>query len=204
MPVPSGSVLRTTANFTLFDGTLYQNVFHFLYEGVIGAGDAAVVTAMDTWITQLYVTLNSWTDNSTLADLHSVDIVEWNGTMWEVIQNVGTFVHTVGFADANPPMPNQISPFVTFKTERPKSVGRKFLFPGCEDGFNDALIVAGYLAQIVAWANLALTDVPIGGALDTIVPGIVRTDYDVFLPFVLAVVTDLCGTQRRRRRGYGA
>ena len=203
MTIVSGDVLRTTANFTLPDGTLYQNVYHHQRTGVGILTDSAHVIAIDTWLTALYTHIYATIRATTTADLCSVDRVAWDGSAWAVVENIGTFVHTFAPTGASEEMPNPTSPFVTFKTSRPGSVGRKFLFPMTETQFFEGILTGSTLTVIVAYADAVLTNIVVA-ALNDLVPGIPRTAVDVFLPFLIGVVTDVAGTQRRRRFGVGA
>lgn len=203
MTVVDGDVIRTTANFTLRDGSLYQNVYHHILEGTAPFGDATVVTALDTWLTSVYDAIRTHVTVTAVGNLCSVDKVAWDGAKWAVVSNLGTFVHTFVPVGAGDEMPNQVSPFVTFKTERPKSVGRKFLFPLLETSFTEGQLTSTVVAILVAYANLVLADVNLS-PLNDLVPGIPRTGADVFLVFLLAIVTNIAGTQRKRRLGAGA
>lgn len=203
MTVVDGDVLRTTANFTLPDGTLYQNVYHHKASLTAPFGDATVEAAIDAWLTATYAWLNALVRSTTVGDLCSIDEVSWSGTAWEITRNLGTFVHTFVPTGGAESMPNQMSPFVTFVTDRPKSVGRKFLFPMGENNYLEGVLAAATVTAIVNYANAALANVNLS-PLNDLLPGVTRVGFDVFLPFALAVVTNVAGTQRKRRLGVGA
>lgn len=204
MTLGVGDIVRTSVNFLLGNGVQYQNVYHHIFDGIGGISDAAVVLDIKAWAEAAYDELVSYTGNDVVEQLSSVDQVEWDGTKWEVVANIGSFTPTftpVGGVDVS--LPNQDSAFVTFKTSRPKSVGRKFLFPPQEPAQAAGIMVAGYVTAVVAYADLVVNDIVLDG-LNDLHPGIVRTAVDDFLVFTLGVVTDLTGSQRRRRPGYGA
>jgi len=203
MTIVAGDILRTTVNFSITGGTLYQNVFHHQRTGIGILSDAVHVQAIKDWAEAMYAEIEDRVKATVVEQLSFVDIVEFVGGVWTVTENIGTFVPVFTPIGTFDTLPNQCSPFVIFKTARPKSVGRKFLFPYTEFEQVDSILTASALAATVAWASDALNNIVIQ-VLDDLVPGIVRTGVDSFLTFTVAVVTDLIGTQRRRRIGEGA
>lgn len=196
-------IVRTTINFLLGNGVEYQNVFHHIFDGIGGVSDAAVTLDIAQWASWMYQEIESHMDENVVARLSFVDQVEFVEDEWKVISNIGTFTVTVTPIVSADMSANQISPFVTFKTSRPKSVGRKFLFPTPEGQQASGIIAEAMVTTITAWASDAVNDIEID-AFNVLHPGIVRTGVNQFLSFTVAIVTDLVGTQRRRRPGYGA
>ena len=203
MALGVGDIVRTTVNFLLPDGTQYQNVFHHIFDGTGGISDAAVVSDINDWVEAMYADIDDHVHDETLEQLCSVDQVEWAIDKWVVIANIGTFTPAFVPTQALDVCPNQVSAFVVFKTARPKSVGRKFLFPTLEADQDQGILTGGYIAALVGWADDAVNDITLD-VLNVLHPGIVRTGVNDFLVFTVAVVTNLVGTQRRRRPGYGA
>lgn len=205
MTIGLGDILRTSINFLLTDGTLYQNVYHHRRVGVGILSDAAHITALKDWAEAMYAEIDDDVAIGTLEQLSSVDRIDFVEGTWTVVENIGVFTPdftpTGSTASA---MPNQVSPFITFKTARPKTVGRKFLFPLTETQFDAGRLTAGTVTNIVAFADDAVNNVVISAPLDYLVPLVVRTGVDAFEDFTLAIVTNVVGTQRRRRFGYGA
>jgi hypothetical protein len=203
MTVSIGDIVRTTVNFALADGTQYQNVYHHKRGGVGDFSDAAVVTALELWAEAMYQELVSLVRSNVVEQLSYVDRVEWDVSEWVVVENIGTFTPLFVPVAATDAMPNQVSPFVVFKTARPRTVGRKFLFPLTEAAQDAGILTAGSVTAIVAYADDAVNDIILAPA-GTLVPGVPRTSVNDWQEFYVAVVTDLLGTQRRRRPGYGA
>ncbi len=206
MAILSGAILRTSVNFTLDDSTLYQNVYHHLR---IGPGllltDQDHIDALSAWAEAMYAEINAPASAGITEGLSTVDRVEFVDGEWTVTESIGTFVISWSpIGSSATAMPNQVSPFVTFRTGRPKTVGRKFLFPLIEASFTDGILHSGTVTEIVAYADDAVNDITVDAPLDFLVPGVVRTGVDDFQEFTVAIVTDLSGTQRRRRRGSGA
>lgn len=203
MALGVGDIVRTTINFLLPNGVEYQNVFHHIFDGIGGVSDAAVVADIKTWAETMYDEIVGDVKTGTLEQLSYVDQVEFVVDQWEVVANIGTFTPVFVPTSASEQSANQIAPFVVGKTARPKSVGRKFMFPTTESGQNAGVLAAGVLTNLVAWADDYVNDIVIDVAND-LHPGIIRAGVNDFLVFTMGVVTDLVGTQRRRRPGYGA
>lgn len=205
MSVLDGDVLRVTANFELGDGTQYQNVYHYTRDGTDPISDAAHIAAIKTALQDAYITLEVFVNNDVTAQLSFVDRVEFNEIVdeWRVVENIGTFTvvwSPDGVADS---LPFQSSPYVVFKTQRPKSVGKKFLFPFTEASQSGTILGGGPIAAIVAYAADILAAINLGGDA-TLGPVIVRTGIQTVLPLLVAVVNDVLGSQKRRRPGVGA
>ena len=203
MTVQNGDILKTTTPYTLNDGTIMQNVYHHQANFIDPLADGTVVAAIQTWLEDALDYLEVSVSSTVAVGLCSVDRVEWDGTKWEVVANVGTFAPSFTPTAATDPMPNQNSPYVVFKTARPKSTGKKKLFPFTETNFQGSTISAGLVASIVSYATDVLNNIVIGVA-HSLVPGVPRTTVEAFLEFTLAVVDNITGTQRSRKPGVGA
>lgn len=203
MALGVGDVLRTTCNFSLINGVQYQNVYHHIFDGIGGVSDAAVVADIKTWAESMYATLAGHVLIGTVEQLSSVDQVEWVVDQWKVVANIGTFTPVFTPTGTGGQCPNQVSAFVVLKTARPKTVGRKFTFPTLEGDQNLGIIDAPTIAALVSYASYVINDITIDVA-NVLHAGVPRTSVNNFELFYVGVVTDLLGTQRRRRPGYGA
>lgn len=203
MALGVGDIVRTSVNFLLPSGDQYQNVYHHIFDGIGGVSDAAVVLDIKAWAEAMYAEIDDHVKSATLEQLSFVDQVEWTGAAWEVVANIGTFTPAFVPTSADSVCPNQVSPFIVFKTSRPKSVGRKFLFPTLEPDQDQGILDAPTIAAIVAFADDAVNDIVVD-VVNALHPGIIRVGVNDFLAFQVAIVTDLLGTQRRRRPGEGA
>lgn len=203
MALGVGDIVRTVCNFQLEGGVQYQNVYHHIFDGVGGVSDAVVVADIKTWAELAYDELVGFVSLNVVEQLSFVDQVEWVTDEWVTVANIGTFTPAfvpVGVDDSSP---YQCSPFVTFKTSRPQSVGRKFLFPSLDPAQSMGIMTGAMVTAIVAYAAIIVNDLVLD-VLNTLHPGVPRTGVNDWLTFSSAVVTDLIGTQRRRRPGYGA
>lgn len=203
MALGVGDILRTSANFLLHSGDQYQNVYHHIFDGIGGVSDEVVTLAIKAWAQTAYGMLAAHTKSTAVAQLSFVDRVEWVLDGWEVVENIGTFTPLFIPSHVGDDCPNTVSAFVVFKTARPKTVGRKFLFPAPETGQVGGIMEADYVAAVVAYTAEVMGDIDIDVA-NVLHPGVVRTAVNDFLTFTVGIVTNLLGSQRRRRQGYGA
>lgn len=205
MAVVDGDVLRVTVNFELGDGTQYQNIYHYTRDGTDPYSDAVHVAAIETDIAAAYDELVAIVKNDITEQLCLVDRVEFNEIVdeWRVVENIGTFTPTWAPLGTSDSVPFQSSPYVVFKTQRPKSVGKKFLFPLAEVQQAGTIMIAGAVTAITAYAAQILATINLGGDA-TLSSVIVRTGIQTVLPLLVAVINDVMGSQKRRRPGVGA
>lgn len=204
MTVVSGDILRTTQSFILGDGTVCQNIFHHQRHGIGILADSVHLDVIENWVEAMYAEIAAMVKNDVAIDIMTVDFVEWVVDRWEVTGLLGTRAPTftpLGTADM---LPNQSSAFATFKTSRPKTVGRKFLLPFEEAWQAGSFLLPGAVTDMVAWADDAVNDIDVDFPTDWLAPGVIRTGVDSWLEFTLAIITNVLGSQRRRRPGEGA
>lgn len=194
---------RVAVNFMLGNDVQYQNVYHYIVNGDGGFSNSTVTAAIKTAVEGYYAGIASSVKNDVVEQLSFVEKVEYVGDDWQVTENIGTFTPTFSPTSVAEVCPNQVSPFIVFKTTRPRTVGRKFLFPTLETEQNAGIIVAGLVTKLIAFGAAVLTDITVDGT-NVLEAGVPRVGVNQWLTFQSAVVTDLLGTQRRRRPGYGA
>lgn len=205
MTVQPDDVLKVTFEVELHDGTIAQNVHYFHAILIAPMTDAQALIGIELWVEDAYNQLSGSLPASMTQRLCTVQTIDWNAgeSKWEVTGLIGYFTPTISFVNASDELPNQSSAFATFNTTRPKSRGRKFAMPFGEDTQDGTYLTAAALSDMTDWADEILDNV-VFGALEYFVPGIPREAVDVWLDFVGAVVTNVLGSQRRRRPGVGA
>lgn len=205
MSVVDQDILRISVNFELGDGTQYQNIYHMVRDGQDAYSDAVHVTAIRTKIEAMYATIVAQVRNDVVEQLSFVDRIEFNEItdQWEVVENIGTFTPAFTPANAGEGLPYQSAPYIIFKTQRPKSVGKKFLFPFAESEQDETVLTGAAVTAMVAFGVSVLNALVVGGDA-TLTMGIVRTGIQTWLSFLVAVVNDVIGSQKRRRPGVGA
>ena len=205
MSVVDQDILRVSLNFELGDGTQYQNIFHYIRDGTDPYSDVAHVQAIELEMETLYATIVAQVKNDTVVQLCFVDRIEFNEItdQWEVVENIGTFTPAFTPTGAGETIPYQASPYVVFKTGRPKTVGKKYLFPFIESQQADTILEAAAVTAMVAYGTVVLTGIALGGDV-TLTAGVPRTGVNSWFNFLVAVVNDVIGSQKRRRPGVGA
>ena len=205
MSVLDGDVLRVSCNFELGDGTQYQNIYHYVRDGTDPYSDAIHIAAIKSAMEAAYLTLVAMVRTDVTEQLSFVDRVEFNEIVdeWRVVENIGTFTLNFIPAGSTDSLPFMSSPYVIFKTQRPKSVGKKFLFPFVESAQAGTILIGAAVTAIANYGASILAAINIGGDA-TLGPVIVRTGIHSVLPLLVAVVNDVIGSQKRRRPGVGA
>lgn len=202
MTINNGDVLKIAYEATLPSNTIVQNVYHLEAHITAPQTDYLILTAVEAWLEDVYDDVAGSMKSTIVQNLCPVDIVAWDGTKWAVAENIGYVLPTIAYAEAGEALPQMDAAFVLFHTDRPKSNGKKFLA-----GYGEAQQAGGILTG-PALTDLALFAAEVLGGinlapLNDLVSGVPREAADVFLPFALAVATDLMMTQRRRRQGVG-
>lgn len=205
MAVVDGDVLRVTCNFELGDGTQYQNVYHFIRDGTDPYSDAVHVAAIKAEIEATYATIVAQTKNDVTSQLCFIDRVEFNEIVdeWRVVENTGTFTPDFTPTGDGEAIPYMSAPYIIFKTQRPRSVGKKFLFPFIESQQADTILEAAAVTAMTAFGVAILSGISLGGDA-TLTVCIVRTGVQTVLNLLVAVINDVIGSQKRRRPGVGA
>lgn len=204
MSVAPNDKVRLTSEFTLPSGSIVQNIYHFRANFAAAQADATVINSLKTWVEDVLDNIEAAIKSTVTVNLHQVDVEAWDGTKWEITANVGTFTPSFTPTETTADiMPNPDSPFIVFNTSRPKTKGRKFMWGFTELNFNGSYLQTALVTALVA----AATDMLANGAIDLLnylVPGVPRSASNTWFDFVNAVVTNIAGTQRRRRPGVGA
>lgn len=203
MSATNGEILKLTSEFTMVSGDICQNIYHFRVNTIGSVADASIITELTDWINAVLATIDDYVHQNVSANLHSVDKVAWDGSKWAVTANIGTFTPsftpTVSTSDA---LPYTVSPFIVLNTSRPKTKGRKFMWGTCEEDTTGSTMISAFVTAMVNCAAAMLLDAVID--VDTFfVPGVPRTATSDFFTFTTAVVTNILGSQRRRRPGVG-
>lgn len=203
MAVGLGDIVRSSVNFVLEDGSQYQNVWHHIKVGATAYPNSTFVANFLSHFNSTYSNLQARVPVEVVPALSSLDKIEFSGGKWIITENIGTFTLVFTGSDVADPEPNQVSPYVLYKTPRPKTVGRKFLFPMTETYYDGSYINGTLITSITNFATQSMVDVYMG-VIDDLEMCIPRTGVAVEYRIDHAIVTNVCGTQRRRRPGVGA
>lgn len=205
MAVANGEVVKAVAEFTLGDGTIVQNVFHFIAEVAAPVAKSLVLSAVQSYIEDIYTGLTTYISEDTDTELATVHVVEWDPGEgeWVTERLLGNTLPDITFLGSTDAYPNQVSGVIIGNTERPKSRGRKFLIPFTESAGAGSSIISAVLALLATSLSHYLADETIQDT-DVLSPGIARSGVNEFLAFTDGVVNSILGTQRRRKPGVGA
>jgi len=205
MAVVDQDILRVSLNFELDDGTQYQNVYHMIRDGEDVHSVQDHLDAIEVKMELAYADIQSLVSTAVTEQLCFVDRVEFNEIVddWRIVENVGTFTPLFEPSGSTDGIPYQCAPYIFFKTQRPRTVGKKFLFPVDEFVQNDGILSGPAITAITAMATELLTNIALGGDA-TLTMGVPRTGVSAWFNFLVAVVSDVIGTQRRMKPGVGA
>jgi hypothetical protein len=205
MTVSNGDIIKAVAELTLPDGTIAQNVFHFLANFATEETNQNVINACVGYVEDIYDAVKAYIKSTVSLDTVEVDIVDWNPAegQWKVLFAVGIGFPSVTFTSAAELLPNQVAPVMLAYTVRPKSYGRKFLAGLTEEGTSGSDLVSGLVTVMGTALNHFLADETTSGS-NVLSPGIPRVAADTFLEFYNGAVNSIVGSQRRRKPGLGA
>jgi len=202
--IVDGTIVSGTAEVELADGTIAQNVYHFLCNFVEDQSGQDVVDAVQAYIEDVMESVGTYLSDGFTINITPVNQITWDAetTEWMVERLIGTCLPSYTHSSAADPWPNQIAAVLVGNTDRPKSRGRKFL-PGFVEDAGDGgdLISAAVTAMGVA-LNHYIADETVDGS-SVLSPGVIRDGVDKFLEFTDGVVNSVVGTQRRRKPGVG-
>ena len=204
MPVDPGDIVRAVASFVLADGTIAQNILHFIASFGSQATDATVLTAIKQYIQDLYVAIDGHIDANVAVDLcwaHVVEFDEGEGD-WITARLIGSTSPAITFTSSVDPQPNQISPVLVANTTRPKTRGRKFLLPFSDNSADGSEWTSTVLTDLTTSLNHLLADEAVSAG-NWLSPGVPRAGVDDFREFTNGSVSSIVGTQRRRKPGVG-
>ncbi len=203
MTVQTGDVIKTVVDFVNAAGNHQQNVWHHQANFLADQTDAATLTAIVAWVGTTYSELNgdiksAWDDPDVFCD-----IVAWSGTKWETTHRIGEGIAATSFVNGSDGLPLQVSAIATFRTNRPRSRGRKFAPAFGEDTQSGGELTAAAKADMADFVTQGLSNITVV-ASNYLEPGIPSTVTGTFWLFQNGFYTDILHTQRRRVPGKGA
>jgi hypothetical protein len=204
MTISNGDVLMAFLELVLDDGTIAQNVFHWVAQFDEDQSDYDVKNAVETYIEDLYGAISTYlSDGFTINPSYLYKKV-WDptGAAWVIDELIYTFTPSFTHTNTDDPFPNQIAPVIVANTLRPKSRGRKFLMGFVETAADASDLVSGAVTALGTALNHYLADETVQGS-NLLSPGVPREGVNTFLPFTDGAVNSVVGTQRRRKPGVG-
>lgn len=206
MSVGTAKVLRCSARWTDANGSDLVNVFFFRTSFASAQTEADIMTAVDTYLQSCFDHFDGNMRTTTAPFDLKVDVVQWAGGKWVVVQNVGFGPWGSGLtagsgSDALPPGSAALGKLYT---NLGKHTGKKFF-----GGFTEASCDVG--GNVEAALHTAILD----GLTELLSPYVIsagNTLITVVLDYVGGTIRDALaaavnGTwsyQRRRRPGVGS
>lgn len=204
MAINDGDIIKAVWEQVLNDGTIAQNVFHFIANLSEEVPSTTALTILAPAIDAMYQNVQAIVDANCVVNPMVLHKVAWNATeqAWETIEYIGQYLGSFAATGTGDAFPNQIAPTVTGDTNRPQSRGRKFLAGMVESVADGSDLTAAAISAISDWAADYIADVQVGQS-GVFSPGVVRAAVNEFLAFTVANVNSIVGTQRRRKPGVG-
>ncbi len=204
MSVNDGDILKAVLEFVLADGTIIQNIVHWVAEFVTPQSEVDVLSAAKQYGEDLYGDIDTWVDQNVVVNPMTLHEIMWDPSegLWVVDRLIGITTPAITFAGATDPLPHQCSAVLVGNTARPKSRGRKFLAPFLDSAASGPDWISTVLTALGLVLNHYLADEVVTASND-LSPGVPRTAADEFLKFGTGIVNSIVGTQRRRKPGVG-
>lgn len=205
MTITNEDVLKVFLEIVLADGTIAQNVFYFIADFLTTETDSAVLTAMESYIEDIYEAVSDYLSDDFSINPSEGAIIKWNptGSIWETYRVLGSIAPSFTHVSAVDSLPNQIAPTMTANTNRPKTKGRKFLTGFIDSSCDGSTLIAGAVTALGVALNHYLADETVSGS-NQLSPGVPRKGVDDFKEFTDGSASSIVGTQRRRKPGVGA
>lgn len=200
MTVLDDAILRVTQRFYMDSGDVGCNVYHYVASFGSAYDDIDVFNPLLAQMDQVYTMLVDYVPGNTAMGICTVDELAWDPVEneWGVARLVGQGTPTVTFVNASDPLPNQSSAVITFPTGIAGRRGRKFLPPFGEDQQTAGYMDVGLVADLLEVGE-EMAAVVVVLAADVLIPIILAAAEDTFTLIEGWVVSDILGSQRRRK-----
>lgn len=207
MTIVNYDIIRTTCRFKNTESGDVVNVYHYMAGPGVSESDEDVMDAIETQLSAQYAEIATRLSNDNVPYDVRHDVVVWEYGKETVERTMGTRTWTL----TNPPsssgesLPQMDAAIVNFRTLLPKTFGRKYLPPMGEETQAGGIMGSATLTAVAAFAAECLLSITMTSG--SLVPGVVsykETLYDHFESIIAAVVSDVLGSQRRRRIRRGS
>lgn len=199
MAVAAGDVFRLAQH---FEGPEQVQAFNILaLKCVTGTcTDAELLAAASTWLKAAYdECIDLISDQVTMSECRVTRMI-WSVNKWLVTELIGSVLNPSTFAETTDMLPHAVAAVPVFATAKPTSRGRVNIFGVGESEQEDGLWNSTAVADITAFA---------GDLRSVLAPGSATLYYAILgddgtaRTTTSAVVTDVPGSQRRRKPGVG-
>lgn len=201
MSIDAGAILRAVGKFTTERASDIYNVYHLVMTGESNVAESQVVLDCRDYVLQIMNNVTALYTPQTVMDEVEVWSLNFTSMEWESIGSLAGAWQGSGVDTSE--LPAQVAPLMRANTTNAKSKGRKYMPPPNEAAATDGVLTVGALAAL---GNAAVDwiDTYASGAR-SYTPGVWSPTDIVFYAFNgVAIVSQLFGTQRRRKEGVGS
>lgn len=200
----NNEMVRVVAKLTDVNGSLIENVYHYLNSTGSTVDDAAFLTAIEAEMSEEYAIIDTAIPNSVSPYEIEADVVAFSGGELETVHPVGTIAWTTwsGGSATGDGLPQGACGQINFPTGSPGVQGRKYFGPLAEAVQNNGELGSTLQTNLATMASDFLLGV--SGAFGTLFPVVASTKYAGPVGLASAVIREVVAYQRRRKAGRGA
>jgi hypothetical protein len=202
MAVAIGTILKAVSTMSLPGGNIAQNVWYWEVVGTTPVSEATILSAIATRISLAFSQVAQYIRSTVTLDTVAVHEWEWNGTdAWETGEYIGEAALSDNFTGAANMLPHACAATVSASTSDVNRTSRKSIAGLDETTQDQSDLISAVVTAVANFATQWLADVSLGGS-EFLDPGLPGGD-GVFYPLLVAAVSDILGSQRRRKPGIG-
>lgn len=202
MTVADNEMVEARVFFDMPEQVISECTFVYKSDFTTDQSDAAVIAAIDNQLDDMWTNLVTQIVSGVQLDRAEYNVKQWNGSIWETVRNLGESIPGVTFTNANDMLPHATAPYITARTAIPKTRGRKFIPGFAETEQADSILISTALSALSAFAIDYLSNIDVGGG-NLLIPVVLATVDGLARNLVSSQVSDVVGTQRRRKPGVG-
>jgi len=197
----NADVIRVTCRLRSATGEDIENVYHYVCDFAGEVEEEDCITDILAQMDSMYDTIQPEIPSDvTFVDIDIMNVVR------EYVYAARPWPNQTVGGGTGDTMPEQNCALVVGRTNRTKTVGRKFLGPFIEAANNDGAWRSTLTAMLADYIDQYLADIVVGLS-QRLVPGVAHYFNNVFQRFTEfseAYTSSGVYTQRRRRRGVGS
>lgn len=200
----ANEVVKVVAKMTDVNGSLIENVFHYLNSTGSTVDDATFLTDIEDELSEEYAIIEgSMPDTLTPLEIEC-DVVAFSGGELQTVHPVGTIAWTTwsGGTATGDGLPQGAASQINFPTGSPGVQGRKYFGPLAEAVQNNGNLSSSAQTNLATMAVDFLLGV--SGTWGTMFPVVMSQKYGAAVGLASAVVREVVAYQRRRKSGRGA
>lgn len=208
MAVTDGDVLKVVLSIAMPNLQVGANVYYWRLDDPVPDSPSAaqILSAINSKLTDMTNQIDQEISDEYNFDTATVEKVEWDGTKWETVENVGQTLIDIDGTQAPDAVPHGCAMVVTARTSRPQTRARKFLPGVYGTGTEDSTLAGTVITALgnygLAW--LGAQSVVGSAELVPAVTSVSGPTAGTLFPLVLAIVSSIIGYQRRRKPGVGS